>query len=82
MLALLDANHEEFLEELDVVDGRDLMDFEVTKWSHISDKVLAPGTWTHYQDGMACKGKWHLILPDYRRVADYHARTDKVIKMN
>lgn len=43
MLALLDAKHEEFLEELDVVDGRDLMDFEVTKWSHISDKVLAPG---------------------------------------
>lgn len=25
---------------------------------------------------MACKDKWHLILPDYRRVADYHARTD------
>jgi hypothetical protein len=24
---------------------------------------------------MACKGKWHLILPDYRKVVDYHART-------
>ena len=24
---------------------------------------------------MTCKGKRHLILPDYRRVADYHART-------
>ena len=30
---------------------------------------------THFRDGMACKGKWHLILPDYRRVADYDART-------
>lgn len=44
MLVLLDAKHEDFLEELDVVDGRDLMDFDVTKWSHISDKVLALGT--------------------------------------
>ena len=75
MIALVDAKREEFLEELDVVDGRDLMDSEVTKWSRISDKIMASGFSMYYRDGMACKGKWHLILPDYRRVADYHART-------
>ena len=75
MIALVDAKREEFLEELDAIDGRDLMDSEVTKWSRISDKIMASGFSTHFRDGMACKGKWHLILPDYRRVADYHART-------
>ena len=75
MIALVDAKREEFLEELDAIDGRDLMDSEVTKWSRISDKIMSSGFSTHYRDGMACKGKWHLLLPDYRRVADYHART-------
>ena len=75
MIALVDAKREEFLEELDAIDGRDLMDSEVTKWSRISDKIMSSGFSTHFRDGMACKGKWHLILPDYRRVADYHART-------
>ena len=75
MIALVDAKREEFLEELDTIDRRDLMESEVTKWSRISDKIMAFGFSTHFRDGMACKGKWHLILPDYRRIADYHART-------
>ena len=36
---------------------------------------MSSGFSTHYRDGMACIGKWHLLLPDYRRVADYYART-------
>ena len=75
MIALVDAKREEFIEELDAIDGRDLMDSEVTKWSRISDKIMASGFSTHFRDDMVCKGKWHLILPDYRRVADYHACT-------
>ena len=75
MIALVDAKREEFLEELDCIDGRDLMESEVTKWSRISDKVMASGFSLHFRNGMACKGKWHLLLPDYRRVVDYHART-------
>ena len=31
MIALVDAKREEFIEELDVIDGRDLMDSEVAK---------------------------------------------------
>ena len=75
MIALVDAKREEFLEELDSIDGRDLMESEVTKWSKISDKIMASGFSTQFRDGMAYKGKCHLLLPDYRRVADYHART-------
>lgn len=30
---------------------------------------------THIHDGVSCEGKGHLILPNYRRVADYLART-------
>ena len=57
MIALVDAKREEFLEELDAIDGRDLMDSEVTKWNRISDKIMASGFSTHFRDGMACKGK-------------------------
>ena len=73
MIALVDAKRDEYLEELDAIDGCDLMDSEVTKWSRISEKIMSSGFSTHFRDGMACKGKWHLLLPDYRRVADYHA---------
>ena len=72
MIALVDAKREEFLKELDAIDGRNLMDTEVTKWSWILDKIMASDFFTHYGDGMACKVKWHLIIHDYRRVADYY----------
>ena len=75
MVALVNAKRDEFLEELDAVDGRDLMHSEATKWTQISEKVMAAGFSSHFRDGTACKGKWHLILPDYRKIADYHART-------
>ena len=37
MIALVDAKREEFVDEHDAIDGRDLMDSEVTKWKRISD---------------------------------------------
>jgi hypothetical protein len=75
MVAIVGAKRDEFLEELDAIDGRGHMDSEVTKWSRILDKIMASCFSTHFRDGMVCKGKWHLILPDYRRVVDYHVRT-------
>jgi hypothetical protein len=75
MLALVSAKRDEFLEELDVIDGRDIMHSEATRWTRISEKVMAPGLSSHFRDGTTCKGKWHLILPDYRKIADYHGRT-------
>jgi hypothetical protein len=75
MLALVDANREEYLEELDTMDARDLMDPDVTKWSRISDRVMAAGHSPCVRDHAMCKSKWHLLIPDYRRISDYHART-------
>lgn len=76
MLALVSAKHHEYLQKLDVVNGQDLMEFEVTKWGCISNKVKAFVFSMHYWDKMDCKGKWHFILPYYCRVANYHARTN------
>lgn len=39
MLALVDTKRDEFLHDLDVVDGYDLMESDVTKWSCISKRV-------------------------------------------
>jgi hypothetical protein len=74
MLALVDAKREEFMEELDIVDARDLMDPETTKWTHISDRVMAAGFSPCLRDHAMYKSKWHLIIPDYRRIVDHHAR--------
>jgi hypothetical protein len=63
------------LEELDAIDGRDIMHSEATRWTRISEKVMAPGLSSHIRDGTTCKGKWYLILPDYRKITDYHGRS-------
>jgi hypothetical protein len=57
MIVLVDAQRNEFLEELVAIDGRDLMDSEVTKWNRISEKITASGFSTHFRDDMTCKDK-------------------------
>jgi hypothetical protein len=29
------------------------------------------------RDGPTCKGKWNQLIPDYKRIADFHARTGR-----
>jgi hypothetical protein len=29
------------------------------------------------RDGPACKTKWNQLIPDYKRIADYHSRTGR-----
>jgi hypothetical protein len=36
ILALIAAKHESFLEEMDAVDGRDLMNPDASKWIRVS----------------------------------------------
>jgi hypothetical protein len=57
MLALVNAKRDEFLEELDAIDGRDLMHSEVTKWTRISEKVMVARFSSHFRNGTTCKGK-------------------------
>jgi hypothetical protein len=69
----------EYMEELDAVDPWDLMESKTNKWKTISNKVMAVGHSPYFRDFAACKGKWHLILPNYQRILDYHARTDQEV---
>jgi hypothetical protein len=73
--ALIAAKRELFLEELDAVDGRDLMNPEASKWIRVSQHVMRAGHSPCMRDGPACKAKWNQLIPDYKRIADFHART-------
>ena len=66
-----------FLEEVDTIDGRDLMTPENTKWILISNQVMRAGLSPCVRDGPACKSKWNQLLPDYKRIADYLSRTGR-----
>jgi hypothetical protein len=72
--ALIVAKREFFLEELDAVDGRDLMNLEASKCIHVSQYVMRAGHSPCMRDGPAYKAKWNLLLPDHKRIADFHAR--------
>ena len=66
-----------FLEELDTVDGRDLMTPEATKWQRVSEEVMKCGFSPCTRNGASCKTKWHQIIPDYKCIADFFARTGR-----
>ena len=80
VLALIAAKRDMFLEELDVVDGRDLMIPDNTKWMRISQEVMRAGFSACLRDGAACKTKWNQILPDYKRISDYLRRTGRNVR--
>jgi hypothetical protein len=77
MSTLIAAKRELFLEEIDAVDGRDLMNPEASKWIHVSQYVMRAGHRSCMRDGPACKGKWNQLIPDYKRIADFQARTER-----
>jgi hypothetical protein len=68
MLALVDAKREEYMDEIDSVDAHDLMDLDMTKWTRISDRVMAAGYSPCLRDHTMCKLKWHLLILDYWRM--------------
>jgi hypothetical protein len=72
--ALISAKRELYMEEIDMLDGRDLMTTDVNRWLHVSTLVMDAGFSPCLRDGPSCKTKWHQILPDYKRIADYHSR--------
>ena len=65
-----------FLEEIDTVDGRDLMTPDSTKWQRVSHEVMKCGL-LYLRDGAACKTKWNQIIPEYKCIADFFARTGR-----
>lgn len=75
--ALIAAKREQFFQELDTVDGRDLMVPDTSKWIRVAAMVNNAGFSPIYRDGPACKGKWNQIVPEYKRIADYLSRTGR-----
>jgi hypothetical protein len=75
ILALVRAKRVEFVEELEVDDPRELMSSEMTKWDRIALSVNAAPGIVCYRSAEACKYKWQVLLPDYKRVADLHKGT-------
>ena len=59
ILILISTKREMFLEELDPIDGRDLMTPDNTKWTRISQEVMRAGCSPCVRDGPACKTKWN-----------------------
>lgn len=56
VLALVGAKRDEFVEELDAVDARDLTYLEANKWTKISIKVMQVDLSTCLRDRPSCKG--------------------------
>lgn len=73
--ALISAKREIYIRALDTIDARDLFDPETSQWARVSDAVMKAGHSPCIRDGPSCKTKWNLVIPDYRRIADFHART-------
>jgi hypothetical protein len=72
MLALVQAKRQEFIDELEADDPRLLMNSEMTKWERVSISVSAMAGIECKRTAEACKYKWQILMPDYKRVADLH----------
>lgn len=77
ILALVEAKREEYIEELDIVDARDLIVTDVSKWTRIATKVSNTTGGDVTREGPACKHKWQSIMSDYKRIADFHGATGR-----
>ena len=75
--ALIVEKRKMFLDELDCVDDRDLMTLDSTNWTCVLQLVMRARFSPCLRDGRTCKTKWNLILSDYKKIADYHARTGR-----
>ena len=77
VMALVNAKREMHLEEMDTVDARDLMNADSRKWQRVSEEVMKCGFSPCTRDATACKTKWNQIVLDYKRIADFFARTGR-----
>jgi hypothetical protein len=75
MIVLVRAKRQEYLEELDADDPRELMSTEMTKWERVSLSVNSANGMTCSRSAEACKYKWQQLLPDYKKVVDLHKGT-------
>ena len=70
---LVEAKREEYLEEMEVVDVRDLKATDISKWGHIVEKVNSITRNEIVCEGPAYKHKWQSTLSEYKCIANFHA---------
>ena len=75
ILALVEAKREEYIDEMEVTDVRDLMASELTKWGCIAEKVIAATGGEIIREAPACKHKWQSTISEYKRIVDFHYTT-------
>lgn len=73
----MEAKRLEHLEEMEVIDARDLMSTDVTKWGKIAIEVNTITGGGVLREGPACKHKWQSVMSDFKRIADYHKGTGR-----
>ena len=81
ILDMVAAKKQEFLEDIEVEDARELMFPKQTKWGKIATVVNEARKLrgSHVErDGLACKYKWQMLLANYKKVADFYKGTGLV----
>ena len=81
ILDMVATKKQEFLEDIEVEDAKELIFPEQTKWGKIDAVVNEAGKLQggHVErDGLACKYKWQTLLADYKNVVDFHKGTGLV----
>jgi len=79
-LVLIHAKRTEHFWDKSKIDQRDLMCPEVTRWTLIADEVMRAGYSPCIRDGTACKVKWNQLVPDYKRIFNYHGRSGQNVQ--
>lgn len=74
-MALVEANRV-FTEDVEnCPDGRAVMVPDARKWERISINVMRSSVCTSPRDGGVCKNKWNLVMQEFKRIVDFHARS-------
>jgi hypothetical protein len=79
MMALAIAKWDKFLDELAIVDQREFIDPESSKWDKIAIKVdVALVGQPHInRGGLACKYKWQSMVQEFKKIANFHNETSR-----
>jgi len=80
MLILIHAKRSKHFRDKNKIDKRDVITLEVTQRTLIADKVMRAGYSPCIRDRQACKVKWNQLIPDYKRLFDYHGKSGQNVQ--
>lgn len=71
---LIVAKNEGYIVRLNVVDLKDQMDINVSKWQKIIDLINVRGHSPLARNGVACKGNWGVVYGNLKYIFNYMLR--------